>query len=55
MSDNMLFGLGFEEKKTGPVKCLGLEFENDKDRRAYFTEELRKKLQDPESMKKSSR
>jgi hypothetical protein len=47
MSDNMLFDLGFEEKKTGPVKCLGIEFENDEARRAYFTEELRKKIQDP--------
>jgi len=51
MSDNMLFNLGFEEKKTGPVKCLGLEFENDEARRAHFTEELRKKLQDPEFRK----
>jgi DNA modification methylase len=47
MSDNMLFDLGFGEKKTGPVKCLGIEFENDEARRAYFTEELRKRLQDP--------
>lgn len=51
MSDNMLFDLGFEEKKTGPVKCLGLEFENDEARRAHFTEELRKKMQDPEFRK----
>jgi DNA modification methylase/predicted RNA-binding Zn-ribbon protein involved in translation (DUF1610 family) len=35
----------------GPVKCLGLEFENDDARRAHFTEELRKKLQDPEFRK----
>lgn len=51
MSDNMLFDLGFEEKKTGPVKCLGVEFENDEARRDHFTEELRKKLQDPEFRK----
>lgn len=51
MSDNMLFDLGFEEKKTGPVKCLGIEFENDEARRDHFTEELRKKLQDPEFRK----
>lgn len=51
MSDNMLFDLGFEKKKTGPVKCLGLEFENDEARRGYFTEELRKKLQDSEFRK----
>jgi len=35
----------------GPVRCLGLEFENDDARRAHFTEELRKKLQDPEFRK----
>ncbi|ABA56601.1 hypothetical protein Noc_0059 [Nitrosococcus oceani ATCC 19707] len=35
----------------GPVKCLGLEFENDEARRTHFTEELRKKLQDPEFRK----
>ena len=28
----------------GPVTCLGMEFENDDARRAYFREELRKKL-----------
>jgi len=31
-----------------PVTCLGLLFENGEARRAHFTEELRKKLQDPE-------
>lgn len=34
-----------------PVTCLGLTFENDEARRAYFTEELRKKLQAPEFRK----
>lgn len=36
----------FEDKsnKEGPVTCLGMTFENDEARRAYFTEELRKKL-----------
>lgn len=29
---------------AGPVTCLGMEFENDDARRAYFREELRKKL-----------
>jgi DNA modification methylase/predicted RNA-binding Zn-ribbon protein involved in translation (DUF1610 family) len=35
-----------DEKTTeaGPVTCLGMTFENDEARRAYFTEELRKKL-----------
>ena len=37
-----------EEKTSGPVTCLGLTFEDDGTRRAHFTEELRKKLQDPE-------
>ncbi|MBE7556742.1 MAG: DNA methylase [Anaerolineales bacterium] len=32
---------------SGPVECLGLTFENDAARRAYFTEKLREKLQDP--------
>ena len=46
--------LGGEEESrsaTGPVICLGLTFENDESRRSYFTEELRKKLQDPEFRK----
>jgi len=51
MIDNMVFDLGFEEKKPSPVKCLGLEFENDDARREHFTEELRKKLQTPEFRK----
>ncbi len=34
-----------------PVTCLGLIFENDEARRAHFTGELRKKLQDPEFRK----
>ncbi|MCG7969982.1 MAG: DNA methylase [Candidatus Thiodiazotropha taylori] len=36
---------------SGPVTCLGLTFENDEARRVHFTEELRKKLQDPEFRK----
>lgn len=32
---------------SGPVECLGLTFDNDAARRAYFTEKLREKLQDP--------
>ncbi|WDH83312.1 DNA methyltransferase [Paenibacillus urinalis] len=47
MSDKLKQGTLFEMKKetqTGPVTCLGLTFENDDARRAYFTEELRKKL-----------
>ncbi|WP_282937663.1 DNA methyltransferase [Paenibacillus sp. RC67] len=47
MSDKLKQGTLFEinkETQTGPVTCLGLTFENDEARRAYFTEELRKKL-----------
>lgn len=40
-----------QEQETGPVVCLGMTFENDDARRAYFTEELRKKLQDPDFRK----
>lgn len=34
-----------------PVNCLGMEFEDDDARRSYFTEEMRKKLQDAEFRK----
>jgi DNA modification methylase/DNA-directed RNA polymerase subunit RPC12/RpoP len=39
------------QRPSGPVTCLGMTFENDEARRAHFTEELRKKLQDPEFRK----
>jgi hypothetical protein len=50
---NSLFDSLLEEpqKPSGPVTCLGMTFENDEARRAHFTEELRKKLQDPEFRK----
>lgn len=35
-------------ERTGPVECLGMTFETDTARRAYFLERLREKLQDPE-------
>jgi 16S rRNA G966 N2-methylase RsmD len=35
----------------GPVECLGMTFENDDARRAYFLERLREKLKDPEFRK----
>ena len=43
-----LFDISYDENENIPITCLGFEFENDGARRAYFTEELRKKLQDPE-------
>ena len=44
MADNLF---NFDDDRVlndGPVTCLGIEFENDKKRRDYFREELRKKL-----------
>src|SRR5690554_5529890 len=32
------------KKDEGPVTCLGMTFENDQERREYFTEILRQKL-----------
>jgi DNA modification methylase len=49
-SDN-LFDEEYSTASSGPVTCLGLTFENDEARRVHFTEELRKKLQDPEFRK----
>lgn len=40
-----------QQEARGPVTCLGMTFPNDEARRAYFTEELRKRLQDPEFRK----
>ncbi|MCU0550076.1 MAG: site-specific DNA-methyltransferase [Leptolyngbya sp. Prado105] len=36
---------------SGSVECLGITFENDEARRAYFLEKLREKLKDPEFRK----
>ncbi|MDA8066229.1 MAG: DNA methyltransferase [Thermaerobacter sp.] len=35
-------------KEEGPVECLGLTFESDTARRAYFSDVLRQRLQDPD-------
>lgn len=53
MKETSLFDSLLEEpqKPSGPVTCLGMTFKNDEARRAHFTEELRKKLQDPEFRK----
>jgi DNA modification methylase len=42
---------GLENSDSGPVTCLGQAFENNEARRVHFTDELRKKLQDPEFRK----
>lgn len=53
MKEASMFDSLLEEpqKPAGPVTCLGMTFEDDVARRAHFTEELRKKLQDPEFRK----
>jgi len=38
-------------KKTESVQCLGITFDNDEARRVHFTEELCRKLHDPEFRK----
>ena len=38
-------------KKAEPVECLGMTFESDEARRAFFTEKLKEKLSDPEFRK----
>lgn len=47
----MLFDEVLVSGSDGTVTCLGLTFDNDEARRAHFTEELRKKLMDPEFRK----
>ncbi len=39
------------QKPSDPVTCLGMTFENDEARRAWFTGELARKLQEPEFRK----
>jgi DNA modification methylase len=46
-----LFSLPERSEQHGPVECLGMTFESDEARRAYFIERLRAKLQDPEFRK----
>ena len=50
MEEGLMLDLQYEKSQTTsvPVTCLGVTFENDEARRAHFTEELRKKLQDSE-------
>src|SRR4051812_38902898 len=45
---NSLFA---EMPAPGPVECLGLAFESDNSRRAYFIARLREKLEDPDFRK----
>jgi DNA modification methylase len=43
--------LGSTARKSGPVECLGITFENDEKRREHFLGLLREKLKDPEFRK----
>ena len=47
MSDRQAELLDREKAGTGPVECLGMTFGSDEERREYFIEKLREKLQDP--------
>src|SRR5690242_18651553 len=47
MTQRMFPEFASESNPTGPVECLGQIFPDDAARRAYFTEQLREKLQDP--------
>jgi DNA modification methylase len=54
MSEQQTLGFDYDQptkEKSGHVVCLGITFDNDEERRNYFTEKLREKLQDPEFRK----
>lgn len=53
MTDTTLYDNFSEGSSKSPkqVTCLGMTFENEEERRNYFTEKLREKLQDPEFRK----
>src|SRR5438093_241333 len=46
--NQLAYGVG---EKREPVHCLGITFESDQARRAYFLEKLREKLKDTEFRK----
>ncbi|MEI7451440.1 MAG: hypothetical protein WCJ75_17665, partial [Desulfomonile sp.] len=45
------FEFELEVPENGPVKCLGMTFPNDDERRKHFLGVLRDKLKDPEFRK----
>ncbi len=45
---NLDFQAQENSKRQGSVECLGMTFESDEARRAYFLEKLREKLKDPD-------
>ena len=50
INEKALLGLPLDEPQSlsGPVTCFGITFENDEARRTHFTNELRRKLRDPD-------
>ncbi len=54
MSEQRTLGFDYDQPvrvNSDQIVCLGITFENDEERRNYFTEKLREKLQDPEFRK----
>lgn len=54
MSKQQTLGFDYDQPvkaSSGQVVCLDITFNNDEERRNYFTEKLREKLQDPEFRK----
>jgi DNA modification methylase len=54
MSEQQTLGFDYDQptrERSGQIVCLGITFENEEERRNYFTEKLREKLQDPEFRK----
>ncbi len=49
--NQQLLGTGRGDAAEVPVECLGMAFPNEEMRRAYFSQKLREKLQDPEFRK----
>lgn len=45
------FGRLLQEAEASGVECLGMHFKSDAERRAYFTEKLKRKLDDPDFRK----
>lgn len=50
IEDPLLFNQEDNKQEQAPVVCLGMTFANDDERRAYFREELRKKLPELKSI-----
>lgn len=54
MSEQQTLGFDYDQPgraNSGQIVCLGITFDNDEERRNYFTEKLCEKLKDPEFRK----